>query len=689
MSRILLLLLSLIPMSLYAQPTLEQRLDIASASRADALNSITELLDKPVSQLAYEDLLVLAEAYLAIDNKEGAVDTINRTLSAAHTPVNKARALLLKARIYGILYRDTSLAVTQLEEASQLLSTEVEDITARKLLTDILQNYAQAHNQQGNMTLAMSYAEQSLALSLTLADPAREMKARVITGRIALQNNVYSSAFRHFQRALVLASHLNDTTTLASIHFRLGMAYRKMEEHELALEHLLEAKSRYQQLGNTSSYLYTLLYIAESYLEDAKTAEEAASYFAEANELARANNDLLRIGLVQGGLGRLAVLQHDPGTARRHFSEAIQIFRQLNQKTSLTEIILALAELLFQQQQFQDADALLAELPEDLSNHTVYLQFRYAELVARVAAHKQQWQKAYLMEKTARELRFQFMAEQHKTRFDLLKGTLEQLADTEEAQQELAEQNNELQHQNTLHRLIVVALVFLTITLSAVLVTLFILWKRSRNPQSPAHPLSGNWQHFCETSQQLQKNTTSLHLLAFALRGQQPLRQKLGEQNLRRILAATLPALSCPEIKSSCINSDILWLMLETTDAGIAALQQRLQEQVLKNMQPHLPDLKLVSISLPVSVLLGTRWSAQELTALREIVWLSWHLVARNTSAPAEHHWQISITSQQSHPCSWHSEALRQDLLNALSLGMLTLHYNQQPVELDITELPE
>src|SRR5690606_33894597 len=130
-----------------------------------------------------------------------------------------------------------------------------------------------------------------------------------------------------------------------SIHLRLGMAYRKIEDHSQALEHLLQAKQRFQQLQRQASYTYTLIYIGETYLEDAATATQAEQHLTEALQLARQQEDLLRVGIATLGLGRLAVLQQQPELALQHFNAAQQLFRQQNVQTYLQETELALAEL--------------------------------------------------------------------------------------------------------------------------------------------------------------------------------------------------------------------------------------------------------------------------------------------------------------------------------------------------------
>jgi len=97
-------------------------------------------------------------------------------------------------------------------------------------------------------------------------------------------------------------------------------------------------------------------------------------------------------------------------------------------------------------------------------------------------------------------------------------------------------------------------------------------------------------------------------------------------------------------------------------------------------------------LQLEVSQLLGSRWQAHELTALREAFWLSWKLasITDNTS-PC---WQLKLSAEQPRPCEWQTSNLRQDMINALQLGALTLTLNDEllPADLSLamaTELAE
>ncbi len=63
----------------------------------------------------------------------------------------------MQALSYGVFYRDTAMAIEKLKLAEAILPEQ--DTTAiRSLRMDILESFAQAYNQQGNVELAMKAA---------------------------------------------------------------------------------------------------------------------------------------------------------------------------------------------------------------------------------------------------------------------------------------------------------------------------------------------------------------------------------------------------------------------------------------------------------------------------------------------------------------------------------------------------
>lgn len=656
-------LLLIFPAILSAQP-LSVRLEQASIQAEHISN---QLLSQPPATLSSEDWLVLTEAQLRLSKKEAAMDAVSHVLRQDEQPYLQAYGYLLKAQIYGILYRDTAIAITQLEQAEQLLQGAT-DTDSLALYSDVLQNFAQAYNQLGNIAKAIPYAERSLALALRQQQSDAELKARITLGRLTLQNNAYSQAFLHLNQALALAGKLQDEDALASIHLRLGMAYRKIEYHAKALQHLQQARQRYQALQRQSSYIYTLIYIGETYLEDSNTAAQAASYLTEALTLARQLDDLPRVGVATLGLGRLAVLQQQNEQALVYFHQAQQLFRQQNVQTYLQETNLELAEFLRQQAQYPQALHLLQELAPQVAEGAAYLRYRYYELAAKLQAQQQDWPTAYSSLQLANSLRFDHHKTQNTLQLDLMESGLTQTAQMQQLQDTL----NLQQQQRLQQRSIIISLSLLSVLL---VLTVLLLVRRLCQPPAAnkctAEPANTDWTQFCQRIQQAGKEP--VQLLAFSPSAPAQLKQYYGEQRLDIVLQELLQ-LPNTNMIAHCRYDDVLWLALAQPQDSIATLQ----DDILAQLQQLLPDRfanqPLYSLHLPLAQLLCQPWLSVELTALREAFWLSCAL--SNTLQQLTPRRVMTLRSQVQPACEWRSNMVRQDLLNAIRLGSMKLSVN-------------
>uniref|UniRef100_A0A486XRD1 Uncharacterized protein n=1 Tax=Rheinheimera sp. BAL341 TaxID=1708203 RepID=A0A486XRD1_9GAMM len=664
---ILLFILVLTCSSAWAD-TLQQRLAQAST---DAEQVSNQLLAQQPTELHATDYLVLAKAQLRLRNKEVAMDATNKALQAAVQPYISAYAYLLKAQIYGILYRDTAMAITQLEQAEQLLLHR-EDPDSLTLYSDVLQSFAQAYNQLGNIPQAIPYAERSLQLATAQQDAAAELKARITLGRLTLQNNAYGQAYQYLNQALTLASELQDEEALASIHLRLGMAYRKMAAYPQALQHLQQAKNLYQQLKRLSSYTYALIYIGETYLEDASSVDQAEYYLTEALQQARQQQDPLRVGVATLGLGRLAVLQQQPQLAQQHFDNAIELFRQQNIKTYLQEASLALAELQLQNRNIVVADEIMQQLANDMPQAAIYLQLRFLELAARLFAQQQNWLQAYEHLQQASSLRQQEQAEQNAVQLNTINQGLQHTATVSQWQAELATQQQQLQQQ---HRNFAMLLAVLILLVFLLMLGLFWLYRRKVAGAGAMVP-PNDWGLFC---QRLQQSTSAdISLLALTTAAALPLKLRFGEQHLHQLLQGCVLQLNS-DVYAYCLHNNVLWLALinETTDTAALQLQlaQQLQLQLSKNGST-LPSQPVFTLELPLTQLLDKPWHTKELDALHEAVWLS---LALCDSQASENNaiLQVKLFSQR-HACEWRSNMVRQDLLNAIRLGTVQLRCNDQ-----------
>ena len=608
--------------------------------------------------------LKLGIAYQQLKNKDAALNALNNALNAPLSAALQLQAWQHKALVYGMLFRDNSSALHALQQA-ELLLPKVEPDEKPQLQASLYESFAQAYNQLGNLTQASRYADLGVKIASEHQIPHAELKARLIAGRLALQQNNFALTQHQLSRALLLAKQLDENTSLASIHLRLGMAYRKLAQLPLSLQHLLAAEQLYQQSPHQNLLVNARINLAETYLqlgEIDKTAQTLRLAMQAATELA----DSHLIALVHYGQAQLAMKQNDYALAKQRLTKAMQLFSQLGHDTLYQELLLALAEIAIAQQDWQGAAAALP--PEtQLKNAADFLKIRYWELTTSLHAGQQQWQRAFAASQQLVALRFAQTAIQQKYTLDLLTDDLNQ----QELTQQLQQAQLQLQQKN-IWLVVVSGLLFL--------VLLMALWRRyspasnDTPAETPSLPQATSWTEFARKVQREAQKSEQLQLQALQLAAPQQFKFQFGEQILRDAMLQLVHQLPVTAMAAYTVHTDALWLAWRCPPEQLPELQQQLQAALtlIRRQLPTQPQIYTFLGAL--TPLLGKQWPAQELAGVRELVWLSWSQAQQQL--PGIGTYKVEITCLQPNPCSWQTENVRADLINALRLDLLAVRCN-------------
>jgi tetratricopeptide (TPR) repeat protein len=659
---------------LLSATSLSERLREAASSQAVAEKNIETLYAQATDYLSTEDYLVLSESYQTVNNRDAALDAANKAEQSAATPYLKALSFYHKAQIHGIFYQNAEMAIQQLVAAEELLAKSA-DKTSQLLLNDVLHSFASAYNLRGQLAQGLTYAERSLKLARQLNEPARELNALIIGGRLALQNNQYQQAFYYLQQGVTLASKLEDNESLASLHFRMGMAFRKLDLHPEALEHFQQAAERYRALDRQSNYAYTLIYLAETYLEEPVHTDKAESLLQEAKLIAEQQQHVLRMALVNYSLGRVALLREQYPTAEKFYQQALQQFRQVNSTTYTLETALALVRLYYQQQQYPAASALLNELRPNIAEAATYLQLRFYTSTALLAAAKNDWQQAYLAQEKATTLNQQELTEHLQQQITQLKGSLTQSSDQTDVRAEvlaLQQQLSTAESRQLLLQLLLVGMIF----------TAFVIWHLYRRQltagpaPSQADSAPRQWSQFKDKVKQ-QTLSTPLNMLLLLPRDRTALQQRFGRKVINTLLLQVRQELDLPEVSACYSGSEMLWLATPTAHAD--ELMQKAEQLLQQKLTALGAEPRIICSNLPLTTLLGEHWQKDDLSALPEVIWFGWHLASDlPLDVPV---WQLEVQASHPRPCEWQAENLRTDMLNACKLGELQLWLNGQALK--------
>lgn len=659
---------------LLSATSLSERLREAASSQAVAEKNIETLYAQATDHLSTEDYLVLSESYQTVNNRDAALDAANKAEQSAATPYLKALSFYHKAQIHGIFYQNAEMAIQQLVAAEELLAKSA-DKTSQLLLNDVLHSFASAYNLRGQLAQGLTYAERSLKLARQLNEPARELNALIIGGRLALQNNQYQQAFYYLQQGVTLASKLEDNESLASLHFRMGMAFRKLDLHTEALEHFQQAAERYRALDRQSNYAYTLIYMAETYLEEPVQTDRAEALLQEAKLIAEQQQHVLRMALVNYSLGRVALLREQYPTAEKFYQQALQQFRQVNSTTYTLETALALVRLYYQQQQYPAASALLNELRPNIAEAATYLQLRFYTSTALLAAANNDWQQAYLAQEKATTLNQQELTEHLQQQITQLKGSLTQSSDQKDVRAEvlaLQQQLSTAESRQLLLQLLLVGMIFIA----------FVIWHLYRRQltagpaPSQADSAPRQWSQFKDKVKQ-QTLSTPLNMLLLLPRDRTALQQRFGRKVINTLLLQVRQELDLPEVSACYSGSEMLWLATPTAHAD--ELMQKAEQLLQQKLTALGAEPRIICSNLPLTTLLGEHWQKDDLSALPEVIWFGWHLASDlPLDVPV---WQLEVQASHPRPCEWQAENLRTDMLNACKLGELQLWLNGQALK--------
>lgn len=628
----------------------------------------SELSEVAVEQRDAIHWFKLTHAYLRLKNKDAALSSVNMALQLGLPDDVTVQALEQKALIYGMLFRDNQQALAAL----QLAETKLDHLSSAnkpQLQTSIYESFAQAYNQTGNMTEAIRYAELSIAIATEHQLPLPELQARLTAGRLALQQNNFVLTQMHFSRALALAIELKRTSSLASIHLRLGMAYRKLSQHSLALEHFAKAEQLYQKPTDSSQRINVWVNQAETYLQVADpTAAEPilAKALALANEL----KDVHLIALVYYGQAQWSMQQHRLPQARQQLHEALQLFNQVEHSGLQLEISLAIVEVALQQ---QDLEAAIEAMPSEklLTNSPDFLQQRYWQMAAQLNAARLQWQPAFQASEKANVLQRTLLKNQQKYTVDLLNNSLQ----LQQQQQQLSV----LQRQQHWYLL---TMIVLCISWLASLVWLFRrrLQDSGREDLTEAThlPQAASWTEFCRKLQREYHKSQPLQLQCIQLAQPQQFKFLFGEHILRRAMQQLISALPAEHLASYAVHTDAVWLIWRCPPEGFTQVEQQLNYLLLQQRAQLPSQPTLYSFITPLQPLLGDYWQPADLAGLRELVWLSWQLAGQQQKA--QQLYRVQLYCSQPNPCSWQTENVRGDINNALRLGLISLTCNDLPL---------
>jgi tetratricopeptide (TPR) repeat protein len=226
----------------------------------------------------------------------------------------------------GIAYRRLGRFRDALEYQQQAVSLQAKS-SDRRGQAMTLSNLGMVYERLGDYETALDHHHRAIDLAREAGDRPREAMILTSLGMAYERLGDYETALDHHHRAIDLAKQVGDQhveghalNNLGCVHARMGQYDVALEEQQQALGLLRRTGSRGDECEALNDIGYTLRHLGRSM--------DALHHYEHALELARRIGDRYQEARALDGY---AATMHrtDPGAARQHWEQALQIFSEL------------------------------------------------------------------------------------------------------------------------------------------------------------------------------------------------------------------------------------------------------------------------------------------------------------------------------------------------------------------------
>jgi hypothetical protein len=170
----------------------------------------------------------------------------------------------------------------------------------------------------------LSRFPQALRASLPLSD---YVYIRMAEGLVAMSQEEFETAIRHFETALSFENEVPDRELVAIANFSIARCQRRMGRYDAALGCTIKAKELAMQLDHPK--MAAVMQVLESWLnfQEGKP-QEARLILKEAEGALRETDDYVTLGNIQSSYGRIARRQGRYDQALQHFGNSIDDYKK-------------------------------------------------------------------------------------------------------------------------------------------------------------------------------------------------------------------------------------------------------------------------------------------------------------------------------------------------------------------------
>lgn len=152
---------------------------------------------------------------------------------------------------------------------------------------------------------------------------------RMAEGFVAMTQEEFERAIRHFETALSLEEEIDNKELIAIANFSIGRCLRRAGRYQDALTHVVKGKDLALELGYP--VMAAVMQLVEAWIafQDEKN-DDAMRILKQAEEALANTDDYVSRGNIQSALGRIARRQGRYQQALQHFENAIHEYEELD-----------------------------------------------------------------------------------------------------------------------------------------------------------------------------------------------------------------------------------------------------------------------------------------------------------------------------------------------------------------------
>ena len=205
--------------------------------------------------------------------------------------------------------------------------------------------------RHSNQDTSRFFANKAIELSQNIDYKEGKATSYVSLGLIENKEGNTEAAITFLNEALKIRKELGLSPQIASVYNNLGLLYTKMQEFEIAEDSYKNAlnairDNNYTKVASICRNNLGQLYImSERYFDAIQTLEEDIKILSEVN------NEIL-LGRRYSTLGSVLELVYDDVSAEKSFIKALNIYKKLNDSTSVAGELFLLGNFYFNQKKY-------------------------------------------------------------------------------------------------------------------------------------------------------------------------------------------------------------------------------------------------------------------------------------------------------------------------------------------------